>query len=99
MGMVSRFAKKKAKKEAKAEAARLLEEANDAYCRKMDGLWLYTLHTVFGFGKVDPNIHATQIPHDVDHASGNGEDVGIAGGSLLTGGVDISHTVIGELNL
>lgn len=51
MGMVSRFAKKKAKKEAKAEAARLLEEANDAYCRKMDGLWLYTLHTVFGFGK------------------------------------------------
>lgn len=51
MGMVSRLAKKKAKKEAKAEAARLLEEANDAYCRKMDGLWLYTLYKTCGFKK------------------------------------------------
>ncbi len=51
MGMVSRLAKKKAKKEAKKEAARLWEEANDEACRKMDGLWLYTLRVTCGYGK------------------------------------------------
>lgn len=51
MGMVSRFAKKKAKEEAKAEAARLLEEVRDEFFRKMEGLWLYTLHDKRGYGK------------------------------------------------
>lgn len=45
------YERKKAKLEAKAEADRLVEEANEALCRKMDGLWLYTMHVTFGFGK------------------------------------------------
>lgn len=51
MGMVSRLARKKAKLEAKEEADRLVEQANELLCRKMDGLWLYVLHEKFGFGK------------------------------------------------
>lgn len=51
MGMVSRLAKKKAKAEARAEADRLVEESYEKLCRKMDGLWMYTLHVTFGFGK------------------------------------------------
>lgn len=51
MGLVSKLQRKKAKAEAKAEADRLVEEANALLCRKMDGLWLYTMHVTFGFGK------------------------------------------------
>ena len=51
MGLVSKLQRKKAKLEAKAEADRLVEEANELLCRKMDGLWLYTMHVTFGFGK------------------------------------------------
>ena len=51
MGLVSKLQRKKAKLEAKAEADRLVEEANALLCRKMDGLWLYTMHVTFGFGK------------------------------------------------
>ena len=51
MGLTSRWRKKQAKREAKAEADRLVEEANELLCRKMDGLWLYTMHVTFGFGK------------------------------------------------
>ena len=51
MGMTSRWQKKKARREAKAIADQMTYEANAEFCRKMDGLWLYALHRVFGFGK------------------------------------------------
>ena len=52
MGLVSKLQRKRAKLEAKAEADRMVEEANALLCRKMDALWLYTMHVTFGFGKV-----------------------------------------------
>ena len=51
MGLVSKLQRKKAKLEAQAEADRMVEEANALFCRKMDALWLYTMHVTFGFGK------------------------------------------------
>ena len=51
MGLTAKWQRKKAKLEAKAEADLLVEQANEALCRKMDGLWLYTMHVTFGFGK------------------------------------------------
>lgn len=51
MGLAAKYQRRKAKAEARAEADRLVEEANELLCRKMDGLWLYTMHVTFGFGK------------------------------------------------
>ena len=51
MSLTDKLRKKKARLEAKAEADRLVEEANDLLCQKMDALWLYTMHVTFGFGK------------------------------------------------
>lgn len=51
MGLTAKWQRRKAKMEAVAEADRLVEQANEAFCRKMDGLWLYTMHITFGFGK------------------------------------------------
>lgn len=50
MGLTAKLQRKRAKAEAKAEADRLVYESNEELCRKMDGLWLYTLHEEFGFG-------------------------------------------------
>lgn len=52
MKLTDKLARKKARQEAKAEADRLVLEANYDLCRKMDLLWLYVLHEVCGFGKV-----------------------------------------------
>lgn len=51
MSLTSRWRKKQARREAQAEADRMVEEANALLCRKMDALWLYTMHVTFGFGK------------------------------------------------
>ena len=51
MSLTNRWRKKKAKLEARAEADRIVEDANDFLCQKMDALWLYTMHITFGFGK------------------------------------------------
>ncbi len=51
MSLTKKLERKRRLKEAKAIADQMTYDANELLCRKMDGLWLYTLHVVFGFGK------------------------------------------------
>lgn len=51
MSLIRKLEKKRRMQEAKDIAHQVAYEANAEFCRKMDGLWLYALHRVFGFGK------------------------------------------------
>lgn len=51
MGLTAKLQRKRKLQEAKAIADQMTYEANELLCRKMDGLWLYTMHVMFGFGK------------------------------------------------
>ena len=55
-------------------------------------------NAVVRFREVDPNVCTTDVCHGVGHGPGDGEDVLVQGLHFLTVGVDVSHTLFGELN-
>lgn len=51
MSLIRKLEKKRRLQEAKDIAHQMTYDANELLCRKMDGLWLYTLHEELGIGK------------------------------------------------